>query len=291
MDVRTDPPRNDARRWPLRAFGYLAALPVALFCLAVAFCYGLYWQGLADIPAELPQARRTYPTELRRLYWRAHDGQGEIRVPRSSSPRLASELLRIAASSQARPPRPSAAWQVLSQSARVMLAELEPAPGLNLRRHQTELSLQILLSRERSGEQLIDYLLDRSYFGQDAAHRPIHGIEAAASHYYGLPVERLTAAEQLALLVLSRNPYYFDPACNPERFRRRYAFLLGRVGLVSATTAEHAPPPRMRVYVCTRNAPDNEVAPGARAIGTLAESRARSLALADRAPEAQPQAR
>lgn len=253
MDVRTDPLHRQARRRPLRTFGHLAALPVALFCLAVAFCYGLYWQGLAGVPAELPQARRTYPTELRRLYWRAHDGQGEIRLPRSSAPRLASELLRIAASSQARSPRPSAAWQVLSQSARVMLAELEPAPGPNLRRHQTELSLQIRLSRERSGEQLIDYLLDRSYFGQDAAHRPIRGIDAASMHYYGLPVERLTAAEQLALLVLPRGPSYFDPACNPERFRVRYAFLLGRAGLAPADRIERTPPARMRIAACSRS--------------------------------------
>ena len=134
-----------------------------------------------------------------------------------------------------------------------MHADLERASGPGLRRHQTEISLQILLSRERSGEQLIDYLLDRSYFGLDAAHRPIHGIEAASSHYYGLPVERLTAAEQVALLVLLRGPSYFDPACNPERFRRRYAFLLGRTGLALADQTEHAPPARMRTGVCSRS--------------------------------------
>ncbi|MEI2455934.1 transglycosylase domain-containing protein [Lysobacter firmicutimachus] len=251
MDVRTRSRRDDARSRLLRAFCYAAALPLALFCLAVALSYGFYWLGLAGVPAELPRAQRAYPAELRRLYWRAHGGQGEIRLPRLSAPRVAWKAARALAVANPARGQPSAAIQILTQAARAMHVQLEPPTGPTLRRHQAELSLGIALSRERSGEQLIDYLLERSHFGLDAGRRPLNGIVAAAAHYYGLPPERLNAAEQIALLVLPHGASYFDPACHPERFRRRYAFLLGRAGLIPANTAEQSPPARMRIGACT----------------------------------------
>jgi len=254
MDVRTDPNRNDARSRPLRALRYLAALAVALFCLIVALSYALYWQGLAGVPAELPRAQRTYSADLRRLYWRAHDGQGEIRLPRLSPPRVVWNVARMLADQDSMRRPPSAAVQLLTQAARAMSWQLAASSGRAPPGHQVELSLGIALSRERQGEQLIDYLLERSYYGQNAGHRSMHGIDAAASHYYGLPVERLTAAEQVALLVLPRGPSYFDPACNPERFRQRYATLLALTGLAPLDAAESAPPPRMRIGACARDA-------------------------------------
>ncbi len=218
------------------------AVSASLLTLALALClpHGLYWLGLRGLPETLPEARRSYPDALRTLYWTAELGAtGPLRVqPRSPLGTLA-ELLSEPASR-----RPPADRVLVQRAAHLMHRELSaPERG----RHLGEASLAIRLSRERDARQLLDYLLDGSYFGLDPDGQPIGDIGTAAQRYFGRPIEALAANETLALLTLARGSLY-EPACNGERFARRYRSLSARAGL--ASTGQ--PPPGMRIGACTR---------------------------------------
>ncbi|QWP74641.1 transglycosylase domain-containing protein [Lysobacter sp. K5869] len=224
-----------------RAIQLLAATALIAVAAPFTLLYAMYWHALKDLPEPLPQAQRAYPDALRKLYWTLHDGQGPIQVRRMSPPGFAWEL--FAASASERVERVPADHQLLYRVASTMQARLLPH-GTISRWHLTNAALTIHLSRKLEAAQLIDYVLDQTRFAADAG----VGIEAAARHYFDLPLQALSPQEQLALLILDRGPSYYDPACHPERFAKRYAYALGKTGLASA----QAMPERLRPGECKR---------------------------------------
>ncbi|WP_168356288.1 transglycosylase domain-containing protein [Lysobacter enzymogenes] len=229
------------RRWPILA----GALLLAFAALAFALPYGLYWHALKDLRGPSPQAQQRYPDALRQLYWNLHGGQGPIRVRRLSPPGYAREL--FADPGDGRAASVPADQQLLYLVAGLQQTRLPPRTGM-LRWHLGQAALAIRLSREYDAGRLIDYALEHGRFADQG---PV-GIDAAARLYFDLPVESLSAQEQLALLMLAHGPAYFDPACHPNRFARRYARALEKTGLASA----QAIPARMRAGTCARRGGD-----------------------------------
>lgn len=221
----------------------LAAVAIALIAAPFALAYAVYWDALNDLPDPLPQARRAYPDSLRRLYWSLHGGQGPIQVRRMSPPGYLWEVFADDAGTPAR--RVPADHRLLYRVASAMQSRLLPRRPI-LRWHLTNAALTVYLSRHYDGERLVDYALDQTGFGADGR----SGIDASARRYFGSPVDALSPQEQVALLVLARDPSRYDPACHPERFAGRYAFSLEKAGLAPA----QAPPARMRVGACRRGA-------------------------------------
>ncbi|MGO1071479.1 transglycosylase domain-containing protein [Lysobacter sp. CA199] len=222
---------------------YIAGVLVVLATLLLALIYGLYWYGLRGIPEQLPQAQRAYSEPLRQLYWTLEvGGTGPIEVrpsnpvgfvidtltePNGNTRALAGRLLRDRVASHLQ-------MRLLPQRRRISLW------------HLTNAALSIRLSRERSGEQLIDYALEQASFGIDENGAPVRGIDAAAKRYFAQPVEALQTRELIALLVAMRGKSH-DPACEPGRFARRYALLVDSAGLALDALR---PPANMRIGVC-----------------------------------------
>lgn len=238
---RDDEANIAPKRRAKRAIKALAAAALIAVAAPFALIYTAYWHALKDLPEPLPQAQRAYPDALRRLYWRLNDGQGPIQVRRMSPPGFVRDL--FAANVNERISRAPADQRLLYRVASAMQARLLPHRTIS-RWHLTNAALTIHLSRKFEAAQLIDYALDQTRFAPDAG----PGIEAAASRYFDRPLQALSQQEQLALLVLERGPSYYDPACHPERFAKRYAYALGKTGLAPA----QAPPARMRAGECKR---------------------------------------
>lgn len=52
------------------------------------------------------------------------------------------------------------------------------------------------------------------------------GLRSASFYYFGKEPKHLTEAEQVALLVIPKNPNIYDPFLHPASFQKRYIQLL-----------------------------------------------------------------
>ena len=103
----------------------------------------------------------------------------------------------------------------------------------------------VIVSRHWSRDQVLDTLLDQSWFGRDAK-----GIESAAVAYYGVPAAELRPEESLALVTLMRGPSYYDPSCRPERFAHRYWLAAAKTKLDSEPQSLEKATNRLRSIPC-----------------------------------------
>lgn len=219
--------------WPKWIVGTVLAL-VAAF---VSLVYGLYWQGARLLPAELPSSRREYPAQVRDIYWRSMYGRDEIVVERMDPLRLVWRFANLfnehrqwseGGKSRSVRPREPADLALLNRVAR--LAHWQSLGERRDARHQAEAALQIRYSHERTPTQIIDYALDRSWYGRGAT-----GYDEAALAYFGVPPEQLTRAEHVALITLEWSPSALDPdGHQQERFRRRYRHVAELAGIPAA---------------------------------------------------------
>lgn len=219
--------------WPKWIVG-TALLLIAAF---VSLVYGLYWQGARLLPAELPGSRREYPAQVRDIYWRSMGGRDEIAVERMDPLRFVWRFVSLfneyrqwseSAKSLSVRPREPVDLALLNRAAR--LAYRQSLGERRDTRHQAEIALQIRYSHERTPAQIIDYALDRSWYGRGAT-----GYDEAALAYFGVPPEQLTRAEHVALITLEWSPSALDPdGHRQERFRRRYMHIAGLIGMPTA---------------------------------------------------------
>lgn len=207
---------------------WLVGLVVSITLLIAGPCWALYWYGDTVLPRTLEPTGRHYPDDVRTLYWKSEDGQGAIRI-REMNPltmmwittRSLHRTNGIAAGGSGSGAdlnvTRSVMWSILLQNAR---------PLSNLRRHAAGFALTIRISREWTDAQIIDTSLDRAWLGRD-----VRGLDAAAKHYFGRPIEALETSEQLSLLVIARGGAASDPYCRAKRFAEGYDFLAERVGI------------------------------------------------------------
>ncbi|GAA2337911.1 penicillin-binding protein [Streptomyces kunmingensis] len=81
-----------------------------------------------------------------------------------------------------------------------------------------EFFISIKLDREESKDDILEGYLNTSYFGRNA-----YGIQAAAQAYYGVDVEKLTAAQSAYLAALLNAPSAYDVVAHPENKARAVA--------------------------------------------------------------------
>lgn len=55
----------------------------------------------------------------------------------------------------------------------------------------------------------------------------IHGITQAAFHYYNKRLKELTKLESIELIIMTKNPFYYDKIRHPERLKREVEKITG----------------------------------------------------------------
>src|SRR5579859_559682 len=96
--------------------------------------------------------------------------------------------------------------------------------------------IAVKLSRQYSKDQILEFYLNRVYFGRGA-----YGIEAAAQTFFGVDVSKITLAQGAVLAALLRAPYDYDPAFNPTAAKTRWQYVLdGMVSTGHMTKAQEA---------------------------------------------------
>ena len=105
-----------------------------------------------------------------------------------------------------------------------------------LSRKLKELMIAVKLARQYSKDQILEFYLNRVYFGRGA-----YGIEAAAQTYFGKDISKVTVAEGAVLAALLRAPSYYDPAQNLTAAKARWQYVLdGMVATKHLTKPEEA---------------------------------------------------
>lgn len=206
--------------WPKWIVG-TALILVAAF---VSLVYGLYWQGASALPRELPRAQHHYSDDVHGIYWASLGGEGPMRVERLDPLKLCWKVLHAVSIDDPKPLGPRASHSLMSEAARLIVsrARTDSRPA---NRIVAEIATMIRLSNEWRPEQIADYSLDTAWFGRNA-----RGLRAAAPAYFGVPADRLTRAETIALVGMMKFPSR-EPTRNREQFNERYAYLAGELGI------------------------------------------------------------
>jgi penicillin-binding protein 1B len=124
------------------------------------------------------------------------------------------------------------------QLARSLYLSRERAFGRKLR----EVRLALAIERRHSKPEILEAYLNEVYLGQRGAVR-IHGVGAAAHHYFRKDAAALSLAESAVLAGLLRGPSIYSPHRHPERALSRRRMVLRRMvraGVLSTSAAEAA---------------------------------------------------
>ena len=218
------------------------AIPVVVVLAAI---YGAYWYGASALPVTIKPSDHEYPVELRRMYWQAMGGTGDIRIRRLNPLTMTWVMFRMVEGTNDGRTQPSPPdLQVLTTVSRIRLSKITPRLPTT-RRHFAEIALTIRASREWSSNQILDTALTELWFGRGA-----HGLDQAAKTYFGTWANELSPEESLALLAIERGPSYYDPTCHRERFVERYRFIARRVGLSEDEKAIDRATTRLHAITC-----------------------------------------
>ncbi len=112
-------------------------------------------------------------------------------------------------------------------------------PRRSVTRKLAEAWLAWTLETRYQKRAILEAYVNRIYLGQDGSLQ-IHGVEAAARHYFGCGARHLTPAEAALLAGMVAAPNRFDPFAHPDAARRRRAAVLDamvRAGHLSAPAA------------------------------------------------------
>ncbi len=102
-----------------------------------------------------------------------------------------------------------------------------------LERKIKELLLSLKLEKEFSKEEILQLYLNQIYFGSGA-----YGVEAAASVYFGKPIEKLNLPECALLAGLIRSPNKYSPIQNKELSQQRRTIVLQQMRKQKFITSE-----------------------------------------------------
>ncbi len=91
-----------------------------------------------------------------------------------------------------------------------------------------EAAIALVIEEELDKEQILDAYLDEIYLGQEGA-LAVHGVGAAARHYFGQDVRDLALHQAALLAALASGPSRYDPRRDPDAARARRDLVLRRM--------------------------------------------------------------
>ncbi len=125
---------------------------------------------------------------------------------------------------------------VLIESARNRAGQ-NAARERSVKRKLQEARYALALERTMTKDQILEGYLNIAYYGDG-----VYGIGAAANHYWGIPVSKLSLAQGAMLAGMVQNPRRFDPQANPKAAVERRNVVLKRMRELGYITEaqEHA---------------------------------------------------
>jgi hypothetical protein len=210
-----------------RALKYTLVALLAIVVVVLGFVYGLYFAGARHISPDWRPTTAQYPEAARLALWRSYDGHG---LPEGNPMSPPEYVWRWYFAGKAfmdkRPvdPRMTMAYRAARSAKQV-------GGGGVGGWHLMQAAASIRASRWPVEGQL-DTVLDSMHLGEG-----VRGYRQGAMHVFGLPLERLDAAQLHLLITIAWAPGYFDPWCQRDRLRTR-VFETAMKWRVPATTEQ-----------------------------------------------------
>jgi membrane peptidoglycan carboxypeptidase len=102
----------------------------------------------------------------------------------------------------------------------------------SLRRKIQEARYALYLEQHMTKQEILEGYFNIAYYGSG-----VYGIGTAASHYFGVPVQKLTIAQGALLAGMVQNPRRFDPSAHPLASTTRRNVVLNRMHELKMITA------------------------------------------------------
>jgi Transglycosylase len=225
-------------RWPQWA---LVAL-IGLLATFVALCFGIYAWGARFVPDDIPASSYRAPDAIRDQYLAVEaDGATSIRKLNPVT-----FWIDFFVSTRQFPEQPPPEQILLYRATRVAQFKHSRARTQG-EHHVASIALAVKVSRQWTRDQAVNTILAESGFRKD-----VIGIEAAAEFYFGAHLAELKPQESLALIALLKGPSLYDPFCNRERFGKRYAQTVEKLGKTDPEWSAAAALSRLRPIGCDR---------------------------------------
>ena len=224
--------------WPFWLLGTLSAL----LLLVIALCFGVYAWGARFVPDEIPASSYRAPDSIRDQYLTVEAG-GATGMRKLNPVTFWIDFFM----STRQFPEPPPPEEILLHRA-VRVAEFKHSRARTQGDHHlASIAFAIKISRQWTRDQAVNTILAESGFRRD-----VIGIEAAARFYFGVPLAELQPRESLVLIALLKGPSWYDPFCNRERFGKRYAQAVGKLGKSGPEWTAAEALSRLRPIECTR---------------------------------------
>lgn len=225
-------------RWPHWA---LVAI-IGLLMTFIALCFGIYAWGARFVPDDIPASSYRAPDAIRDRYLAVEaDGATSIRKLNPVT-----FWIDFFVSTRQFPEQPPPEQILLYRATRVAQFKHSRARTQG-EHHVASIALAVKVGRQWTRDQAVDTILAESGFRKD-----VTGIEAAAEFYFGIPLAELQPQESLALIALLKGPSLYDPFCNRERFGKRYAQTVEKLGKTGPEWSAAAALSRLRPIGCDR---------------------------------------
>ena len=225
-------------RWPHWA---LIAI-IGLLMTFIALCFGIYAWGARFVPDDIPASSYRAPDAIRDQYL-AVEADGATNIRKLNPVTFWIDFL---VSTRQFPEQPPPEQILLYRATRVAQFKHSRARTQG-EHHVASIALAVKVGRQWTRDQAVNTILAESGFRKD-----VTGIEAAAEFYFGIPLTELQPQESLALIALLKGPSLYDPFCNRERFGKRYAQAVDKLGKTGPEWSAAAALSRLRPIGCDR---------------------------------------
>lgn len=109
----------------------------------------------------------------------------------------------------------------------------------NFTRRLDSLVASVLIFKKASNEQILEMVLNKTYFGKVGS-KQVFGLKQAAQAYFSKPLNGLDLREAATLAGLIKSPMYYSPLKNSERAKERRDYVLNKMAelrLISSAQA------------------------------------------------------
>lgn len=216
----------------MKKLGKILAWILGLLVMSMVIAYNVFVQDRFDkLPSDRAPTAIDYPDRIQRTFWDAEFGGDDMKI------------------------RPMPLWKWLWNIREIMHTQSFGSPSFKAAssagkallfrqgysKNQIEFQLDwlfasIWISKHWTAQDVVNTLLAESYFGLEN-----HGLQSAATTYFGVDPEELTNEEMVFLSGMTRRPAATNPWTRPDDAKKMAGGLLRKVAKAGNVPVESDP--------------------------------------------------
>ena len=213
----------------LKIIKWASLVFLGLIFLAVISLEGFYYYKIYELRPEKIYSANQHPLVVKQALWVELNEVGDFGLEKLSATEYVVKMIyslnrnnKLSSVQDFRLYSLKGAW-LASSVARELQLKLAPDASQG-QHHLNGLVLTVWLTRNVDVDDLIGYLLENMYLGNE-----VYGMKSAAKYYFGKTESELNTAEIISIISLLKSPSRFDPIRFPSRFKKRAGYFVERL--------------------------------------------------------------